>query len=92
MKAKLFSISLIVVMLVIAVVPVVGAAGGGTRQIPSGGTTSIKVPVLPAAVVLPTAGISARVSKKMKEVTEQAVLTGPARIQMETQYISQTTS
>jgi hypothetical protein len=45
MKAKLFSISLIVVMLVIAVTPVAEAAGGGTRQIPSGGTTSIKTSV-----------------------------------------------
>ncbi len=52
MKAKLFSISLIVVMLLIAVVPVVGAAGdSGTRQIPSGGTTSIgsSGPAVPGA-------------------------------------------
>jgi len=41
MKAKLFSTFLILTMLVVLMVPVASAAGGGTRQIPSGGTTSI---------------------------------------------------
>jgi len=45
MKAKLFGIPLIIIMLLIAVVPVVGAADGSTRQIPAGGTTSIQVNV-----------------------------------------------
>ena len=42
MKAKLFSTFLVLTMLVAAMVPTASAAGGGTRQIPAGGTTSIK--------------------------------------------------
>jgi hypothetical protein len=42
MKAKWFGTLLVVIMLVGAMVPAASAAGGGTRQIPAGGTTSIR--------------------------------------------------
>ncbi len=43
MKAKRFSTVLILMMLVMAIGPTTAiAAGGGTRQIPAGGTTSIR--------------------------------------------------
>lgn len=42
MKAKWFSIFVILTVLMVSIVPTAGAAGGGTRQIPAGGTTSIR--------------------------------------------------